>query len=109
MSVLPILSTGLSRYEKKAEKVLDDQHKMSLPAFRSQINHILMTEKKTDFVGYMNELHKVGEAAYKRSSIPNENMIEAAQELKGIKRVRWSLLLLLLLLFLLFLLLFCSQ
>ena len=67
---------------------MDDQHKLSLPRFRSQINHILMTEKKTDFVGYMNELHKVGEAAYKRSSIPNENMIEAAQELKGIKRVR---------------------
>ena len=66
---------------------MDDQHKLSLPQFRSQINHILMTEKKTDFVGYMNELHKVGEAAYKRSSIPNENMIEAAQELKGIKRV----------------------
>ena len=67
---------------------MDDQHKLSLPRFRSQINHILMTEKKTDFVGYMNELHKVGEAAYKRSSIPNENMIEAAQELKRIKKVR---------------------
>ena len=82
---------------------------MSLPAFRSQINHILMTEKKTDFVGYMNELHKVGEAAYKRSSIPNENMGEAAQELKGIKRVRWRFLLLLSSLLMLFSLLLCSQ
>ncbi len=36
----------------------------------------------------MNELHAVGKAAYKRSNIPNANMIAAAQELQGIKRVR---------------------
>ncbi len=67
--------------------MVDKHHELAIPTFRSQINHILKKEKKTNFVGYMNELHEVGEAAYKRSSIPNANMISAAQELQGIKRV----------------------
>ena len=61
---------------------------MALPTYRSQINHILMKEKNTDFAGYMHELHTVGQAASKRSTIPNGNANEAAEELHKIKRVR---------------------
>eukprot|EP00794_Sanderia_malayensis_P016803 gene16803-18499_t len=77
---------GLEKWDAKAKSVIEEQHQISMPVFRSQIEHILMTEKKTTFPAYMNELHKIGEKAYKRSSIPNEAIIAATQELSGIKR-----------------------
>lgn len=60
-----------------------------MPTYRSQINHILMKEKKTDFDGYMHELHEIGQAAYKRSTIPSGNMEAAADELHKIKKVSY--------------------
>ena len=86
------LPTGLNKWDKKATDVLADQHMMALPTFRSQINHILMKEKNTDFKGYMHELHTVGQQASKRSDIPNVDMENAAKELHNIKRVCPSLL-----------------
>ena len=83
-----LLPKGLDKWEAKAEGVMSDQQSIALPVFRSQINHILQKEKNTDFNGYVNELHAVGEAAYKRSNIPKEYLTEAVNELKGIKKVR---------------------
>ena len=81
----------MDKWDSKTKKILADERELVLPRFRSQIEHILKKEKNTNFKGYMEELHNVGEAAYKRSNIPNKNMIEAVQELKGIKKV-WILL-----------------
>ena len=77
----------MAKWDKKTKKIVDAQHDISIPVFRSQIEHILRSEKKMNFAGYMNELHKIGESAYKRSSIPNEGIIAATQELHGIKKV----------------------
>ena len=80
-------SPGLESWDKKASGVMKNQRRMAIPTFRSQINHILMKEKNTDFRGYMHELHTVGQAASKRSTIPNGDMEEAANELHKIKTV----------------------
>ena len=81
------LHPGLEEWDRKAADILKNQRSMALPTFRSQINHILMKEKNTDFKGYMHELHTVGQAASKRSTIPDGSMNEAAKELHKIKKV----------------------
>ena len=82
-----LISLGLELWDKKTAGILKNQRRMAIPTFRNQLNHILMKEKNTDFHGYMHELHTVGQAASKRSTIPNGNMQEAANELHKIKRV----------------------
>ncbi len=82
--------TGVKKWNEKTSDIMDEQHQLSLPVFRSQIDHILKKEKKTNFVGYMNKLHKIGEKAYKRSNIPNEHIAVATKELEGIKRVSYN-------------------
>ncbi|XP_065056002.1 uncharacterized protein LOC135684357 [Rhopilema esculentum] len=77
---------GMEKWDSKARNLLTDEHNLMMPRFRSQIEHILKKEKNQNFDGYMNELHEVGQAAYKRSNIPSESSVAAAKELHRIKK-----------------------
>ncbi|XP_065070683.1 uncharacterized protein LOC135695499 [Rhopilema esculentum] len=77
---------GTKKWNYKARHLMADEHSLMLPRFRSQIEHILKKEKDQNFLGYMNELHEVGQAAFKRSNIPSESTVTAAKELRRIKK-----------------------
>ena len=78
----------MNEWNTKSEEIYMNGQKRGLAAFKNQMEFLLKRQQETNIRDYISRLHEDGMTAYKRSNMPNFNIIKGGVFLSDVKKVR---------------------
>ncbi|XP_065666687.1 uncharacterized protein LOC100210878 isoform X5 [Hydra vulgaris] len=81
-----IVKKGLNEWNTKSEEIFMNGQKRGLIAFKNQMEFVLKRQQENSIRDYISRLHEDGMTAYKRSNMPNFNIVRGGVFLNDVKK-----------------------